>query len=313
MNYRNLGHSGLKVSAIGLGANQFGGKVDAAGVREILAAAFDAGINFIDTADVYQEGRSEQTIGQAMRDKPRDQVIIASKVRHPAGQGPNDRGMSRHHILTGVDASLRRLDTDYLDLYQIHRWDPDAPIEETMRALEDLLRWGKVRYIGCSNFNGWQMTQANAVAQLNGWTKFVSNQPHYHMFERGVEAELVPACAYHGVGILPYFPLAGGFLTGKYRRGEPAPAGSRGETSQYVQKYMTDPNYDKLEQVTAWAEGRGRKINELAHAWLMAQPAVSCVISGATKVEQVTANAAAGDWLLTTEELAEVNAILDGG
>ncbi len=215
MHYRNLGPSGLKVSAIGLGTNQFGGKVDAAGVREIVAAALDAGINFIDTANVYQEGRSEETIGRAIQGMPRDQVIISSKVRHPMGDGPNDKGTSRHHILTNIEASLRRLDTGYIDLYQIHRWDPESPIEETMRALEDLVRRGQVRYIGCSNFNGWQMVHANAVAELHGWTKFISNQPHYHMLERGIEKELVPACEYFNIGILPYFPLAGGFFTGK--------------------------------------------------------------------------------------------------
>ena len=310
MQYRNLGTSGLKVSAIGLGTNQFGGKCDLETVREIIAGALDAGINFIDTADVYQKGRSEDFIGQAIAGRPRDQVLIATKVRHPTGDGPNDVGMSRHHILTGVEASLKRLNTDYIDLYQVHRWDPADPIEETMRALDDLVRSGKVRYLGASNFNAWQLTHANSVAERKHWDKFVSIQPHYHMFERGIEGELLPACEYFGIGLLPYFPLAGGFLSGKYKRGESAPPGSRGETSPYVQKYMTDENYDRVEKLTAFAEARGRSMNDLAHAWLLSRPAVSSVITGATKVEHVTVNAAAGDWGLSPEEVEEVGRIL---
>ncbi len=311
MQYRNLGSSGLKVSVIGLGTNQFGGKCDFDTTREIIAAGLDQGVNLIDTADVYQKGRSEEFIGQAIKGRPRDQIIIATKVRHPTGDGPNQRGTSRHHILSGIEASLGRLDTDYIDLYQIHRWDSDAPLDETMRALEDLVRWGKVRYIGCSNFTAWQMTQANAIAVRHGWTQFVSNQPHYHMLERGVEGELVPACTYFNIGILPYFPLAGGFLTGKYRRGEGAPEGSRGESSAYVQRYMTDANYDRVEQLKSWAEARSHSMNELAHAWLAAKPQVASVISGATKVEHVIANAAAGEWALGEDELKEIDELLD--
>jgi len=310
MRYRNLGNSGLKVSAIGLGTNQFGGKVDLDGTREIVAAALDAGINLIDTADVYQKGRSEETIGQAIAGRPRDQVLIATKVRHPTGDGPNDVGMSRHHILTGIEASLKRLNTDYIDLYQIHRWDPNDPIEETMRALDDLVRSGKVRYLGASNFSAWQLTHANAVAESKGWDRFVSIQPHYHMFERGIEGELLPACEYFGIGVLPYFPIAGGFLTGKYQRGEAPPPGSRGETSTYVQKYMTDANYDRLEKLSDFAKDRGRSMTDLAHAWLLSRPAVSCVITGATNVAHVEANAGAGDWELSAEEVMKVEEIL---
>ncbi|HUF39953.1 MAG TPA: aldo/keto reductase [Anaerolineales bacterium] len=310
MKYRNLGNSGLKVSTIGLGTNQFGGKVDLETGKDIIAAALDAGINFIDTADVYQKGRSEEFIGQAIAGRPRDQVLIATKVRHPTGDGPNDVGMSRHHILTGVEASLKRLGTDFIDIYQVHRWDPADPIEETMRALDDLVRSGKVRYLGASNFSAWQLTHANAIAEHKGWDRFVSIQPHYHMFERGIETELLPACEYFGIGVLPYFPLAGGFLSGKYKRGESAPAGSRGETSPYVQKYMTEENYDRLEKLAAFAEARGRTMNDLAHAWLLSRPAVSCVISGATKVEYVEANAGAGDWELSGEEAEEVEGVL---
>ncbi|MBN1666577.1 MAG: aldo/keto reductase [Anaerolineales bacterium] len=310
MQYRNLGKSGLKVSTIGLGTNQFGGKVDLAATRDILDAALEAGINLIDTADVYQGGRSEEFIGKAVQNR-RDRFVLATKVFFKVGEGPNDKGSSRQHILAGVEASLRRLQTEYIDLYQMHRWDEETPIEETMRALEDLLRSGKVRYIGSSNFTSWQLAHANAVAELHGWTKFVSAQPHYHMFERDIEKELIPACNYFGIGILPFFPLAGGFLTGKYQEGQPAPAGSRGENSQYVQKYMTAENFAILEKLTAFAQERDHSLNELAHAWLLGQPVVNSVISGATKVAHVQANAAAGNWQLSAEEYQAVSAILD--
>jgi aryl-alcohol dehydrogenase-like predicted oxidoreductase len=220
-------------------------------------------------------------------------------------------GASRQHILSGVEASLKRLQTDYIDLYQIHRWDVDTPIDETMQALDDLVHAGKVRYIGASNFSSWQLTHANGLAKLNGWTKFVSIQPHYHLLEREIEKELIPACDYLGIGILPYFPLAGGFLTGKYKEGKPAPDGSRGETSEYVQRYMTQENYTKLAKLAAFSEERNHTINQLAHGWLLAQPMVSSVISGATKIEHVQANAESADWALSPNELAEVNKILD--
>ncbi len=310
MQYRNLGSSGLKVSAIGLGTNQFGGKVDLETTKNILAAALEAGVNFIDTADIYQEGRSEEFIGQALAGK-RSGVLLATKVYGEVGEGPNDRGASRHHIMQGVEASLRRLKTDTIDLYQIHVWDENTPIDETLRALDDLVHAGKVRYIGASNFSAWQLTWANALAELRSWNKFVSIQPHYHMLERGIEAELVPACKYFDIGILPYFPLAGGFLTGKYMQGEPAPAGSRGESSQYVQRYMTPENFAKVKKLTAFTQEHEHSLNDLAHAWLLAQPQISSVISGATSVAHVQANAAAGEGQLTEDELRQVNEILE--
>lgn len=309
MQYRQLGSAGVRVSAIGLGTNQFGGKVDQAGVNNVIDAAIDLGINLIDTADVYQQGRSEETLGVALKGKW-DKVVLATKVRSSMGNGTNDKGASRYHIMQGVEASLRRLQSDYIDLYQIHSWDDTTPIEETLRALDDLVRSGKVRYIGASNFSSWQLAQANTIAEFRGWSPFVSIQNHYHMFERDQEREMIPYCNAHNIGILPYFPLAGGFLTGKYKRGEAAPAGSRGESSPYVQKYMTDANYTSVEKLTAWAEERGHTMGELAHAWLLGQPQVSSVISGATKVEQLQANAKAGDWVLGIEELTHVNAVL---
>jgi aryl-alcohol dehydrogenase-like predicted oxidoreductase len=310
MHFRNLGSSGLKVSAIGLGTNQFSGKVDLDTAKNIIHAALDRGVNLIDTADVYQQGRSEEYIGIALQGR-REQAIIATKVRWRTGEGPNDVGTSRQHILNGVEASLRRLNTDYIDLYQIHRWDSETPIDETMEVFNDLVRWGKVRYIGASNFSAWQLTWSNALAEMRGWSKFVSIQPHYHMFERSIEKELIPACRYFNLGILPYFPLAGGFLTGKYKQGEPAPEGSRGETSEYVQRYRTPENFTKLEHLTTFARERNHTLNALAHAWLLAQPQVSSVISGATRVEHVVANSATGDWELTEDETAQVNKILE--
>jgi aryl-alcohol dehydrogenase-like predicted oxidoreductase len=311
MNYRRLGNSGLRVSEIGLGTNQFGGKVDQKGVNTIIDGALDLGINLLDTADVYTQGRSEETLGKALKGRW-DRVVLATKVHSKTGDGPNDFGSSRYHIANGLEASLRRLGAEYIDLYQLHRWDAETPIEETLRALDDLVTRGLVRYIGASNFVAWQLARANVIAELRNWTPFVSVQNHYHMLERGQENEVIPFCNAHNVGILPYFPLAGGFLTGKYKRGESAPPGSRGESAPYVQRYMTDANYDKVEKLEAFAKDHGHTMAELAHAWLLAQPQVSSVISGATKLEQVEANVKSIEWQLTKEQHAQVNAILDG-
>lgn len=311
MKYRRLGNSGLRVSEIGLGTNQFGGKVDQKGVNTIIDGALDLGINLLDTADVYTQGRSEETLGKALKGRW-DRVVLATKVHSKTGDGPNDYGSSRYHIANGLEASLRRLGAEYIDLYQLHRWDPETPIEETLRALDDLVTRGLVRYIGASNFVAWQLARANVIAELRNWTPFVSVQNHYHMLERGQENEVIPYCNAHNVGILPYFPLAGGFLTGKYKRGAAAPPGSRGESAPYVQRYMTDANYDKVEKLESFAKEHGHTMAELAHAWLLAQPQVSSVISGATKLEQVEANVKSIEWQLTEEQYAQVNAILDG-
>jgi aryl-alcohol dehydrogenase-like predicted oxidoreductase len=212
--------------------------------------------------------------------------------------------------MNAVEASLRRLQSDHIDLYQMHRWDDTTPIEETMRALDDLVSSGKVRYIGASAYASWQLAQANLLADMRGWAPHVTVQSHYHMLEREVEREVIPYCIAGKVGFIPYFPLAGGFLTGKYKRGESAPSGSRGENSPYVQKYMTDDNYGKVEKLTTWAEERDHTMAELAHAWLLAQPTVCSVISGLTKLEQLQANAKAGEWVLTADEVEAVNGIL---
>ena len=312
MEYRPLGSAGVRVSAIGLGTNRFG--TDALPQQEVnnlIDAALDLGINHIDTADIYVGGRSEETLGEALKGRW-DRFFLATKFVNPTGEGPNDRGASRYHIAQAVEASLRRLQSDHIDLYYVHRWDDDTPIAETLRALDDLIRAGKVRYLGASSFASWQLAHANLLAEVRGWTPFVALQSHYHMLERAVEREVLPYCRAHGVGFVPFFPLAGGFLTGKYRRGEPAPAGSRGESNRYVQGYMTAANYDVVEKLAAWAAARGRGMNELAEAWLLAQPGVCSVISGATKLEHLQANAKAADWRLSADELAEVNAVLEG-
>ncbi len=311
MQYRNLGSSGLKVSTVGLGCNQFGGKVDAPETARIVHRAIDLGINFLDTADVYSKGRSEEFLGGALKGRW-DEVVLATKFKSPMGEGPNDKGASRYHIMSAVEASLKRLQSDHIDLLQVHSWDPETPIEETMRALEDLVRQGKVRYLGASNFLAWQICRANDIAGKHGWLGFVSIQPHYHMLERTIEQELVTYCNYANIGILPYFPLAGGFLTGKYQEGKPPPPGTRGENGAYVQKYFTPGNFAKVSSLSAWAERHGHTMAELAIAWLLGQPKLSSVISGASKIEQVEANVKAAEWQLSPTELAEVNSILAG-
>ena len=311
MEYRQLGNAGVRVSVIGMGTNQFGRKVEQNEVSNVLDAAIDLGINFIDTADVYTGGNSETALGHALKGRW-DDFVVATKVYFPVGDRTNDTGASRYHIMNGVEASLRRLQTDHIDLYQMHRWDDKTPIEETMRALNDLVTSGKVRYIGASAYAAWQLAQANMLAELRGWSSFVTVQSHYHMLEREVENEVIPYCQTQNVGFIPYFPLAGGFLTGKYKRGQDAPEGSRGESSPYVQAYMTDTNYDIVEKLTTWAEAREHTMAELAHAWLLGQPQVCSVISGLTRLDHLQANAKAADWVLTEDDLAEITAVLEG-
>jgi aryl-alcohol dehydrogenase-like predicted oxidoreductase len=292
-----------------MGTNQFGGKVDQAGVNEIISTAIENGINFFDTADVYQEGRSEEAIGKAIKSKRQD-VVIATKFYFKTGEGPNDKGASRKHIFDAVEASLRRLQTDYIDLYQQHRWDDETSIEETLSALDDLISQGKVRYIGSSNFTGWQIAEAQAVSKRNGFHKFITEQPHFHMLERKIKDEVIPSCKYFNIGILPFFPLAGGFLTGKYKEGMPVPEGSRGESSEYVKNLLTADNFKILDSLTKFAKDRNRTISELAHAWLLAQPQISSVISGATKADHVRMNLKAFDWHLSEAEVSEINKLL---
>ncbi len=311
MRYKRLGNSGLKVSVVGLGGNTFGRYVDEAGTARILHHALDLGLNFFDTADAYSQGVSEQHVGKALADR-RERAVIGSKVALKMGDGPNDVGLSRHHIIAGVEASLRRLGTDYLDLLQVHQWDKDSPIEESLRALDDLVRSGKVRYLGCSNFTAWQLVQSLWVADKRGYAPFISVQPRYSLLDRAIEAELVPACRTFGVGIVPYSPLAGGILTGKYRGGA-RPVGARGtdqEGAGFFQRQLAGKDEAAVERLAGWAEARGRTIGELAVAWLASQPEVSTVIAGVTSIEQVEANVRAAAWELRADEVAEVAALV---
>jgi len=310
MEYRQLGNSGVRVSVIGLGANRFGSpEAPQAEVNKIIDAALDAGVNFVDTANVYNNGRSEETLGNAFKGKM-DKVVMATKFSFPRKTSANSWGASRYHMMQAVEQSLSRLQTDHIDLYYCHRWDDTTPIEETLRGLDDLIRMGKIRYIGASLYASWQLAHANALAVLRGWTPFVVLQSEYNMLKRGVEREVLPYCHAHKVGFVPYYPLAGGFLTGKYEAGRPPPAGSRGESVRVVQELMVDANYQKIVELSAWAKDHGRGVNELAQAWLLAQPQVCSVITGAKSRDQLASNVKAGDWNLTSDQLKEIDVIL---
>lgn len=310
MQLRNLGASGLKVSIIGLGCNNFGMRIDQAQTRMVVDAALDCGVNFFDTADIYGGSKSEVFLGEALKGR-RDKAVLATKFANPMGEGAYLRGGARRYIVKAVEDSLKRLHTDHIDLYQMHVPDADTPIDETLRALDDLVRSGKVLYIGNSNFSGWQIADADWTARAGGLERFVSAQNNFSLLERGVEREVLPACERFGLGLLPFFPLASGFLTGKYQRGEPprqgtrlAAWGARGAAA------LSDRNFDRLEALEAWAEQRGRRILDLAFAWLIGHPAVSSVIAGATTAEQVQANARCAEWILTPEEVVEVRALI---
>ena len=307
MQYRQLGSSGLQVSAVGLGANNFGGRLDAGRTKTVVHAALDAGVNMIDTSNSYGGGYSEEFIGKALKGR-RHEAVIATKVSSRISEGPNNAGNSRKHILDQVDVSLQKLRTDYIDLYQIHWWDPNTPIEETLRALDDLIRVGKVRYTGCSNFAAWQVCESHWTTKTLGINGFSSVQPRYSMLYRQPEEEMIPFCEKYNIGILPFYPLENGFLTGKYRRGQPAPDGTR--LSENDRGTLTGRNFDILERLEVFASERSHTILELAFAWLLANPMVSSVIAGATRPEQVEGNAASADWSLTDEDVEEVNTIL---
>ena len=313
MEYRQLGRAGVRVSVIGLGTNRFGSaSLPQPEVNKVVDAAQDLGINFIDTADTYTQQQSEETLGQALKGRW-GRFVVATKFVLPVGKGPNDRGASRYHMTHALEASLRRLHSDHIDLYYIHRWDPHTPLEETLRGLDDLVRQGKIGYVGVSDFAAWQLAKTDTMAELKGWTAVTAIQSEYHLLNRDVEAEVLPYCQAYHVAFVPYYPLAGGFLTGKYRRGAAPPPGSRGESNRRVQAFMTDNHYDIIEALTAWAKARGRGLNELAQAWLMAQPQVCSVISGATRLDHVLSNAKAAEWILSQEDVAAINAILRPG
>ena len=310
MEMRHLGNSGLEVSVIGLGCNNFGRRLDEKQTATVVSAAVDAGITLFDTADLYGEnGTSETYLGIALKGH-RDQVVIATIFGCPMGQLPMQKGGSRQHIFQAVEDSLRRLNTDYIDLYQMHFPDLNTPLEETMRALDDLVRQGKVRYLGHSNFSGWMIAHAHHIAVRDALTPFISAQNHYHLLNREVEPDVQPACTKFGLGILPYFPLASGLLTGKYRKGQVHPEGTRLSSGPMAERILTDINIDKAESLFEWAEARGHTLLELAFSWLAQQPAVSSVIAGATNTDQISANVNAANWVLTSEELEEIEKLL---
>jgi len=305
---RNLGRSGLQVSVVGLGCNTFGAKVDVPGAKLIVQRALDLGITFFDTADSYGGmGGSETCLGAALGERRKD-IVLATKFANAMDKAGTLRGGSRRYVMRAVEASLKRLGTDWIDLYQMHFPDPSTPIEETLRALDDLVRQGKVRYIGCSNFAPWQVVEAHWTAKHHGLAPFISCQDQYSLVARGVERELVPAMRACGAGLLPYAPLASGLLTGKYRRGEPPPAGSRLAARPDLRaRYAGDARVEIAERLRAFSEARGHTLLELAMSWLAAQPLVASVMAGATSVAQIEANTAAVAWQLSADELAEID------
>ena len=310
MPYRRMGASGLKVSTVGLGCNNFGRRLDEAGSKRVVSAALECGINLFDTADVYGDGASERFLGAAVKGQ-RDQVVIATKFRGRMGSSPNHEGGSRVYIRHAVEASLTRLGTDYIDLYQMHSPDPETPIEETLSTLNDLVREGKVRYVGSSNFAGWQIADADWTARVNQWERFISAQNHYSLLHREPERDVIPACTHYRIGVLPYFPLAGGMLTGKYRRSEQPPTGTRLATSPNPGRFLNEANFATVEALEAFAQQRGLSLVAVAIGGLAAQPQVASVIAGATSADQVRANVAAGAWTPSAEDLAEINRITE--
>ncbi len=311
MRYRTLGDSGLLVSVVGLGCNNFGGRIDVQQTRAVVDAAIDVGITLFDTSDTYgKDGGSELALGEVLAGR-RDKVVLATKFgnqRTDMGYGPAAGAKGgRKYIGLAVENSLRRLRTDYIDLYQLHTPDPLTPIEETIAALDELVTAGKVRYTGHSNLSGWQLADAAHTAASAGRTPFISAQNHWSLLERAAEADVVPAAIHFGVGVLPYFPLANGLLTGKVRRGHEIPAGTRLAARS---GYVTEEKLDKVEALIAWGAQRGVSILEIAVGGLAAQPGCTSVIAGATSPEQVKANAAAGEWEPAPEELGEIDKIV---
>jgi len=307
MKYRQLGKTGLQVSSIGLGTNNFGNRVDQKGASLIIDHALDVGINMIDTSNSYGGGYSEKYIGEALKGK-REKAIIATKVSSRIAEGPNNAGNSRKHIMAAIEVSLKRLQTDYIDLYQIHWIDENTPIEETLGALDDLVHQGKIRYIGCSNFAAWQVCEAIWIAKTKDLESFASIQPRYSIMDRVIEQEMIPLCSQYGVGILPYYPLANGFLTGKYKRSQEAPKGTR--LSEDDRGMFTGNNFDLLEKLEQFCIERKHSVLELAFSWLLAKPEISSVIAGATKVEQVIQNSRAVEWQLSNQDLEALDLIL---
>ena len=309
MKLRNLGKSGLRVSVVGLGCNNFGMKLDVDGTRQVVHKALDLGITLFDTADVYgNAGGSETCLGEVLGDRRKD-IILASKFANPM-PGNENKGASRRYIVSAVEASLKRLKTDWIDLYQQHVPDPLTPIEETLRALEDLVRAGKIRYIGCSNFKAWQVVEASWTARQANVGGFVSCQDEYSLLVRDIEQELLPAAEAYGLGLLPYFPLASGLLTGKYKRNAEMPPNARlALLKRLADRFMTDATWPIVEKLQDFCDTRGHTMLELAFSWLAARPSVASVIAGATTPEQVEQNVKAAEWVPSAEEMAEIDRI----
>lgn len=311
MHYRKLGASGLDVSVIGLGTNAFGRRADRETSIRVIHEALDAGVNFIDTANVYTATQSETIIGEAIADR-RDDVVLATKAGLVAGDGPNGRGSSRAHLTRELDHSLKRLQTDHIDLYQIHSFDPQTPLEETLRTLDDFVQSGKVRYIGASNYTAWQLMKALAISDARGWGRYISIQPSYSLADRTPELELVSLCEDQGIGLIPYFPLAGGILTGKYAKGATPPTGSRAEKEPRFADRLQENYLTLAQQVDGVASEVGCTSSALSLAWLIHQPTVATVIVGATKPEQVLQNIASADLKLDEATRARLDEVTAG-
>lgn len=310
MEQRKLGPSDLSVSLVGLGCNNFGSKLDVDGTRAVVDRAIERGITLFDTADVYgKRGGSETCLGEVLGPRRKD-IVLATKFAMPMSDDGTMQGASRGYVKKACEASLKRLRTDWIDLYQVHRPDEDTPIEETLEALDDLVREGKVRHIGASNYTAAQVDEALDASTGNGWAGFVSCQDHYSLLAREIDADLMPTIDRRGLGLLPYFPLASGMLTGKYSRSSPPAADTRmAQMPALAKRYMTDENWDVVEGLEAFAKGHGRTLLELAFAWLAARPRVASVIAGATKPEQVDQNVDAVGWALSDADMAEIDAI----
>ncbi|MCL4543650.1 MAG: aldo/keto reductase [Chloroflexi bacterium] len=307
MRIKRLGHTGLKVSEICLGTMTFGSQADEDTSRAIVQRALDAGVNFFDTANVYNAGRSEEITGRILKDVRRD-IVLATKVHHRMGPGPNDAGQSRKHIMDAVEASLRRLGTDYIDLYQVHRFDPETPLEETLSALDDLVRAGKVRYAGCSNYAAWQLTKALWISDVRRLTRYDSVQPRYNLISRTIEGELLPLCADQGVGVIVYNPLGGGMLTGKHRREAGPAAGTRFDNNRnYQNRYWRDIVFDAVDRFREIAADQPATMAQLALAWTLANPVVTSAILGATSVQQLEETLPATEVTLSPELLPLVD------
>jgi aryl-alcohol dehydrogenase-like predicted oxidoreductase len=317
MQYRRLGQTGLMVSELCLGSMTFGRELDEEGSRAMISRFLEAGGNFIDTADVYEAGASEEIVGRALRGVRREDVVLATKVRFPMGDGPNDVGLSRKHVISGCEDSLRRLGTEYIDLYQAHCWDALTPLEETLSALTDLVRQGKVRYVGVSNFTGWQLMKSLWVSETRGLERFVCLQPQYSLVERNIEREILPICREEGLGVIPWSPLGGGFLSGKYRRGEGPQQGSRiAEAVESMEEHWdrraTERNWHTLDAVGEISEETGRSYAQVSLNWLLRQEGVTAPIIGARRMEQLEDNLGAAGWELSEEQvrrLSEASAI----